>query len=73
MLSLNDKVGEYFQTPSPGYKHQDSSRFTEQRQKLGLIYTATEALGSDWLLQTTVTLPRPAHRFTYMRELFITE
>lgn len=44
--------------------------FTEPRLELGVIYTATDALGSDWLLQTTVTFPRPTHYFTCMRELY---
>lgn len=47
--------------------------FTESRRELGFIYTATDALDSDWLLQTAVTFLRPAHSFTCMRELFITE
>lgn len=41
--------------------------YTESRQELGFIYTATDALGSDWLLQTTVTFPRPTHYFTCIR------
>lgn len=71
MLSLSDKVGEYFLILVQNTK--TVTWFTEPRRALGFIYTATEALGSDWLLQTTVTSPRPAQRFTRMLELFITE